>query len=171
MADNVAGGALANGPRRAAVRRGSAAGVDACGAALRRSPVPGDPIMGFVTIGRGVSVHRGDCPNVAYLNAAPERILDAQWAGLTTLQHAVDIEIEANDRPGLLQDIMGVCAELKTNASSVNARVKKENAMISITAQISDLDHLHTLLRKLSNIRDVRTVYRVTKREARASGG
>jgi guanosine-3',5'-bis(diphosphate) 3'-pyrophosphohydrolase len=135
------------------------------------SPVPGDPIMGFVTIGRGVSVHRGDCPNVAYLNAAPERILDAQWAGLTTLQHAVDIEIEANDRPGLLQDIMAVCAELKTNASSVSARVKKENAMISITAQISDLDHLHTLLRKLSNIRDVRTVYRVTKREARASGG
>jgi guanosine-3',5'-bis(diphosphate) 3'-pyrophosphohydrolase len=135
------------------------------------SPVPGDPIMGFVTIGRGVSVHRGDCPNVAYMNGAPERILDAQWAGVTDIHHAVDIEIEANDRPGLLQDIMGVCAELKTNASSVNARVKRESAMISITAQITDLDHLHTLLRKLSNIKDVRTVYRVTKREARASGG
>jgi GTP diphosphokinase / guanosine-3',5'-bis(diphosphate) 3'-diphosphatase len=135
------------------------------------SPVPGDPIMGFVTIGRGVSVHRADCPNVAYMNAAPERILEAQWAGATDIHHAVDIEIEANDRPGLLQDIMGVCAELKTNASSVSARVKRDNAMISITAQITNLDHLHTLLRKLSNIKDVRTVYRVTKREARASGG
>jgi GTP pyrophosphokinase len=134
------------------------------------SPVPGDPIMGFVTIGRGVSVHRADCPNVAYMNAAPERILEAQWAGVTDIHHAVDIEIEANDRPGLLQDIMGVCAELKTNASSVNARVKRENAMISITAQITDLDHLHRLLRKLEHIKDVRTVYRVTKREARASG-
>ena len=100
------------------------------------SPVPGDPIMGFVTIGRGVSVHRADCPNVAYMNAAPERILEAQWADVTDIHHAVDIEIEANDRPGLLQDIMGVCAELKTNASSVNARVKREIAVISITAQI-----------------------------------
>jgi GTP diphosphokinase / guanosine-3',5'-bis(diphosphate) 3'-diphosphatase len=135
------------------------------------SPVPGDPIMGFATIGRGVSVHRADCPNVAYMNAAPERILEAQWAGATDIHHAVDIEIEANDRPGLLQDIMGVCAELKTNASSVSARVKRDNAMISITAQITNLDHLHTLLRKLSNIKDFRTVYRVTKREARASGG
>lgn len=134
------------------------------------SPVPGDPIMGFVTIGRGVSVHRADCPNVAFMNAAPERILDAQWAGKTDIQHAVDIEIEANDRPGLLQDIMAVCSELKTNASSVNARVKRESASISITALISNLDHLHTLLRKLSAIRDVRTVYRVTKREARVSG-
>jgi guanosine-3',5'-bis(diphosphate) 3'-pyrophosphohydrolase len=176
-ADNVVDmAALARPAPRRVARSASGirvAGVDDVLVRLSKccSPVPGDPIMGFVTIGRGVSVHRGDCPNVAYLNAAPERILDAQWAGLTSLQHAVDIEIEANDRPGLLQDIMGVCAELKTNASSVNARVKKENAMISITAQISDLDHLHTLLRKLSNIRDVRTVYRVTKREARASGG
>ena len=60
------------------------------------------------------------------MNGAPERILDAQWAGVTDIHHAVDIEIEANDRHGLLQDIMGVCAELKTNASSVNARVKKD---------------------------------------------
>ena len=97
------------------------------------SPVPGDPIMGFVTIGRGVSVHRADCPNVAYMNAAPERILEATWADVTHIQHAVDIEIEASDRAGLLQDVMGVCAELKTPVSSVNARVKSEIAQ--------DLDH------------------------------
>ena len=90
------------------------------------SPVPGDPIMGFVTIGRGVSVHRADCPNVAYMNAAPERILEATWADVTHIQHAVDIEIEAADRSGLLQDVMGVCAELKTPVSSVNARVKRK---------------------------------------------
>jgi guanosine-3',5'-bis(diphosphate) 3'-pyrophosphohydrolase len=134
------------------------------------SPVPGDPIMGFVTIGRGVSVHRADCPNVAYMNGAPERILEAQWADATSITHAVDIEIEAGDRAGLLQDVMGVCSELKTQVSTVNARVKRDkNALISLTAQISDLEHLHTLLRKFSHLKDVREVYRVTKREARVS--
>jgi guanosine-3',5'-bis(diphosphate) 3'-pyrophosphohydrolase len=135
------------------------------------SPVPGDPIMGFVTIGRGVSVHRADCPNTAYMNAAPERILEAEWLDRSALTHAVDIEIEAADRPGLLQDVMGVAAECKTQVSSVNARVKRDrSALISITAQISDLDHLHTLLRKLGAVKEVRNVWRVTKREARVSG-
>jgi GTP pyrophosphokinase len=135
------------------------------------SPVPGDPIMGFVTIGRGVSVHRGDCPNTAYMNEAPERILEAEWLDKQPLAHSVDIEIEANDRNGLLQDILGVAAELKTVISSVNARAKRDkSALISLTAQISDLDHLQKLLRKLSNIKDVRNVWRVTKREAKISG-
>ena len=135
------------------------------------SPVPGDPIMGFVTIGRGVSVHRADCPNVAYMNGTPERILQAQFVDSSEVTHSVDVEIEALDRAGLLQDVMGVCSELKTQVSSVTARVKRDRmAVISLTAQITNLDHLGTLLRKLANLRDVRTVYRVTKREARASG-
>ena len=135
------------------------------------SPVPGDPIMGYVTIGKGVSVHRGDCPNTASMNAAPERILEAEWLDRAQLTHAVDIEIEANDRSGLLQDVLGVAAELKTQISSVNARAKRDkSALISITAMINDLDHLQRLLRKLQNIKDVRNVWRVTKREARVSG-
>ena len=133
------------------------------------SPVPGDPIMGFVTIGKGVSVHRADCPNIAYMNAQPERILQAAWAENLTATHAVDVEVEANDRAGLLQDIMAVCSELKTSASSVTARVKKDVAVTSLTLQIENLDHLHRLLRKLEDVKGVRTVYRVTKRE-RASG-
>ena len=134
------------------------------------SPVPGDPIMGYVTIGKGVSVHRADCPNVAYMSATPERILQASWSGLDSATHAVDVEIEAVDRPGLLQEVMGVCSEYKTSASSVTARVKRDAALISLTLQISNLDHLHKVLAKLRTLRDVRDVYRVTKREARASG-
>jgi GTP pyrophosphokinase len=135
------------------------------------SPVPGDPIMGYVTIGKGVSVHRGDCPNTASMNAAPERILEAEWLDRSALTHAVDIEIEANDRSGLLQDVLGVAAELKTQISSVNARAKRDkSALISITAMINDLDHLQRLLRKLQNIKEVRNVWRVTKREARVIG-
>ncbi len=134
------------------------------------SPVPGDPIMGFVTIGRGVSVHRADCPNTAYMNAAPDRILEAEWLQAGSLTHAVDIEIEATDRGGLLQDVLGIAAESKTQITSVKAGTKKDLALISLTVQISDLNHLHRLLRKLGGIRDVRNVWRVTKREARVSG-
>jgi GTP pyrophosphokinase len=134
------------------------------------SPVPGDPIMGYVTIGKGVSVHRADCPNVAYMSATPERILQASWAESERMSHSVDVEVEAADRAGLLQDVMGVCAEFKTSASSVTARVKRDSALISLTLQISNLDHLHKVLNKLRTLRDVKNVYRVTKREARASG-
>jgi guanosine-3',5'-bis(diphosphate) 3'-pyrophosphohydrolase len=134
------------------------------------SPVPGDPIMGYVTIGKGVSVHRADCPNVGYMSATPERILQASWATTDAATHSVDVEVEALDRPGLLQDVMAVCSEYKTSASSVTARVKRDAALISLTLQISHLDHLHRVLEKLRTLRDVRNVYRVTKREARASG-
>jgi GTP pyrophosphokinase len=133
------------------------------------SPVPGDPIIGYVTIGRGVSVHRADCPNVAYMNATPERILQAQWLVDSELTHAVDVEVEAEDRPQLLQDIMGVFAELKTQVSSVTARVRRDGmAVTSLTVQIRDLDHLHKLLTKLEALKNVRRVYRVTKRERAA---
>jgi guanosine-3',5'-bis(diphosphate) 3'-pyrophosphohydrolase len=135
------------------------------------SPVPGDPIMGYVTIGKGVSVHRADCPNVAYMSALPERILQASWSGVEQLTHAVDVEVEAFDRAGLLQEVMGVCSEFKTSASSVTARVKRDkSALISLTLQISNLEHLHRVMERLRTLRDVRDVYRVTKREARASG-
>ena len=134
------------------------------------SPVPGDPIMGYVTIGKGVSVHRADCPNVAYMSATPERILQASWAD-SDATHSVDVEVEAMDRSGLLQDVMGVCSEYKTSASSVTARVKRDNmALISLTLQISNLDHLHKVIEKFRTLKGVREVYRVTKREARASG-
>ena len=162
-------------PARRVARNASGiriAGVDDVLVRLSKccSPVPGDPIMGYVTIGKGVSVHRADCPNVAYMSATPERILQASWANAEETMHSVDVEVEAVDRAGLLQDVMGVCAEYKTSASSVTARVKRDSALISLTLQINNLAHLHKVLEKLRTLRDVRDVYRVTKREARASG-
>ncbi|MDQ2871624.1 MAG: bifunctional (p)ppGpp synthetase/guanosine-3',5'-bis(diphosphate) 3'-pyrophosphohydrolase [Candidatus Eremiobacteraeota bacterium] len=134
------------------------------------SPVPGDPIVGYVTIGKGVSVHRADCPNVAYMTATPERMLEATWADVTEITHSVDIEVEASDRPQLLQDVMGVFAELKTQVSSVTARVKRDrHALVSLTVQIHDLDHLHRILRRLEMLEEIRRVYRVSKREARSA--
>jgi guanosine-3',5'-bis(diphosphate) 3'-pyrophosphohydrolase len=156
-------------PRRSSGVR--IAGVDDVLVRLSKccSPVPGDPIIGYVTIGRGVSIHRADCPNVAYMNATPERILQAQWIDDAGLTHGVDVEVEADDRSQLLQDIMAVFAALKTQVSSVNARVRKDGvAVASLTVQIRDLDHLHKLLRKLETLKNVRRVYRVTKRERTA---
>jgi guanosine-3',5'-bis(diphosphate) 3'-pyrophosphohydrolase len=159
---------------RKSVRRSSGvriAGVDDVLVRVSKccSPVPGDPIMGYVTIGRGVSVHRADCPNVGFMNATPERIMQAQWLTDAGLTHLVDIEVEADDRSQLLGDIMGVFAELKTQVSSVNARVRKDTvAVASLTVQIRDLDHLHKLLTKLEKLKTVRRVYRVTKRERAA---
>jgi guanosine-3',5'-bis(diphosphate) 3'-pyrophosphohydrolase len=164
-------------PVRRALRRKTGirvAGVDDVMVRLSKccSPVPGDPIMAYVTIGRGVSVHRADCPNVAYMNATPERILQAAWVGDGDVTHAVDIEVEALDRPQLLQDIMAVFSELKTQVSSVTARVRKDGtAVTSLTVQIRDLEHLHRLLTKLEALKDVRRVYRVTKRERSGAAG
>jgi GTP diphosphokinase / guanosine-3',5'-bis(diphosphate) 3'-diphosphatase len=161
---------------RKAARRASGvriAGVDDVLVRLSKccSPVPGDPIIGYVTIGRGVSVHRADCPNVAYMSATPERILQAQWVASADMTHAVDVEVEAEDRSQLLQDIMAVFAELKTTVSSVTARVRKDGlAVTSLTVQIRDLDHLHKILTKLEALRKVRRVYRVTKREKSVAG-
>jgi guanosine-3',5'-bis(diphosphate) 3'-pyrophosphohydrolase len=158
-------------PSRRSTRASSGvriAGVDDVLVRLSKccSPVPGDPIIGYVTIGRGVSVHRADCPNVAYMTAMPERILQAQWSDARELTHAVDIEVEASDRPQLLADIMAIFAERKTQVSSVTARVRRDGvAVTSLTVQIRDLDHLHTLLTRLERLSGVRRVYRVTKRE------
>ncbi|MBV8198749.1 MAG: bifunctional (p)ppGpp synthetase/guanosine-3',5'-bis(diphosphate) 3'-pyrophosphohydrolase [Candidatus Eremiobacteraeota bacterium] len=159
---------------RRSVRRSSGvrvAGVDDVLVRLSKccSPVPGDPIIGYVTIGRGVSVHRADCPNIAFMNATPERILQAQWLEDATLTHGVDIEVEADDRSQLLQDIMAVFSEVKTQVSSVNARVRRDGvAVASLTIQIRDLNHLHKILVKLETLKNVRRVYRVTKRERTA---
>jgi GTP diphosphokinase / guanosine-3',5'-bis(diphosphate) 3'-diphosphatase len=135
------------------------------------TPVPGDPILGFISQGRGVSVHRIDCPNVGHIGGQPERLIEVAWDSAPAETHVVDVEIEAIDRPGLLQDVMGVLSEQKTNATSVTAKVKKDrSATISCSLEIKDLEHLSRILTKISRVRDVRTAYRMTKREARAGG-
>jgi GTP pyrophosphokinase len=95
-------------------------------------------------------------------------LIDVAWDVSPTDAHIVDVEIEAADRAGLLQDVMSVLSEHKTNATSVTARTKRDgSASISCSLEIRDLNHLSQLLQKLGRVRDVRNAYRVTKREAR----
>ena len=106
------------------------------------------------------------------MSATPERILQASWDRRSDATHSVDVEVEAGDRPALLQDIMAVVSELKTAVNSVTARVKRDgSAVTSLTVQIRDLDHLHKLLTKMEGLPGVRKVYRVTKRERNVGSG
>ncbi|MDR1163212.1 MAG: bifunctional (p)ppGpp synthetase/guanosine-3',5'-bis(diphosphate) 3'-pyrophosphohydrolase [Candidatus Accumulibacter sp.] len=116
-------------------------------------PAPPDPIIGFVTRGKGVSIHRADCPNFAHLEAMhPERIVETAWGGQTEGVFAVDIVVEANDRQGLLRDVSEVFTREKINVVAVSSQSKQDSAYMCFTAEIS---HVSQLKRTLSQILEV----------------
>jgi GTP pyrophosphokinase len=116
-------------------------------------PVPGDPIVGFVTRGRGVTVHRSDCANIG---AEPERLIDVAWGKTSQEQrYSVAIEIVAYDREGLMLDISTVMADEKVNMSSVNVAVRSNIATFNLTIEISDMQKLTRILTRLENIPSV----------------
>jgi GTP pyrophosphokinase len=126
-------------------------------------PVPGDDaIIGFVTRGRGVTIHRRDCPNVLRFNAeGRSRLIEVDWDVRGDATYPVDIEIDAFDRPGLLRDITAVVANEKINISSVSVitRKKEVRAKILATLDIANIDQLSrvlSLIAQLSNITEVR---------------
>jgi GTP pyrophosphokinase len=155
-------------PRRAKTSRSShgvrVKGVDNLLVRLSHccNPVPGDPIIGYVTRGRGVSIHRVSCPNVAFLND-PERLIEVSWDQDRSASFEADVELEAMDRPGLLGDVMNVLGDMRTRISAVNARTTKNKiAIINLRLEIKDLDDLKSIMNRLGNIRDVFSVERVT---------
>ncbi len=126
-------------------------------------PVPGDAeIVGYITRGRGVTIHRRDCPNVLnLLSRAPERLIAVDWGVVENATYPVDIYIEAFDRPGLLRDITSIVANQRINMSSVNTITTKPDnlARVSATLEISNLDQLSRVLamiEQLPNVTDVR---------------
>ncbi|MGO1500521.1 MAG: GTP diphosphokinase [Marinobacter sp.] len=125
-------------------------------------PLPGDAIGGYITIGRGVTVHRRDC--LTYLNlqeVEPNRIIEVSWGGQQASVYPVDIEIEAYDRSGLLRDITQVLSSSKSDVVSLNTVTNRNDntATMIVTVEISSLEQLARLLaqiRNLPNIIDVR---------------
>lgn len=123
------------------------------------SPVPGDEIVGYITRGRGVSIHRKDCPNLQSL--PPERAIEVEWSVDDSQDYPVDIEIEAIDRTNLLANIVSTVNDAKAGIGAVNARTTKDRlANISLTVNISDLNKLHDLIRKLRHVDGVLSVQR-----------
>jgi GTP diphosphokinase / guanosine-3',5'-bis(diphosphate) 3'-diphosphatase len=128
------------------------------------TPVPGDEIVGFITKGRGVSVHRADCPNINEDNNA-ERIIEVEWeeAALNVRkEYPVDIEISAYDRPGILNDVMQAVSEAKTNILAVTGRADREKiATIHLTIAISNIGALYKVVDKIKMLPDIYSVQRV----------
>lgn len=128
------------------------------------NPLPGDEIIGYITRGRGVSVHRKDCPNIIHhLNNEYERIIDVAWDNQEGAIYQVQIEAIAIDRPQLAMDIIRIVTDTKTIINAVNARATKNNkAIIDLKVEIKSLDHLKYIIEKVKKVKDVIEVKRVT---------
>ncbi|PIC97996.1 MULTISPECIES: bifunctional (p)ppGpp synthetase/guanosine-3',5'-bis(diphosphate) 3'-pyrophosphohydrolase [unclassified Sporosarcina] len=129
------------------------------------NPVPGDEIVGFITRGRGVSVHRTDCPNVLSEQGQQERIIEVQWAlqdDQVRKEFQVDIEISAFDRQGLLNEVMMVVADMNTPIIAVSGKADKDDiAHIHMSIKIQNITHLQRTVDKIKQIKDVYSVERV----------
>ncbi|TMN21053.1 RelA/SpoT family protein [Lentibacillus cibarius] len=126
------------------------------------NPVPGDPITGYITKGRGVSVHRADCPNVQ-TEEAKQRFLHVEWEDSHTdkKQYHVDLEISGYDRRGLFNEVLQAVNETKTNITQVNGRSDRNKmAVIQITILIHNTGHLKRIVERIKQIRDVYSVTR-----------
>lgn len=144
-------------------------GIDNCLVRLSRccNPVPGDDIIGFITKGRGVSVHRRDCPNMSMTALSEEdlgRLINVSWEESKNASYLVDLQIEADDRTGLLAEITSNMMDLKIPMRSFNARTTKGNiAIITLTAEISNTGQLDIIAKRMRSISGVYEITRSTQ--------
>lgn len=121
-------------------------------------PLPGDPIVGYITLGRGVTIHRQDCPTALQQTARePERMIQVSWGPVPVQTYPVEIVIKAYDRSGLLRDVTQVLLNEKLNVLAVNTRSNKEDntASMSITVEIPGLDALGRLLARIGQLPNI----------------
>lgn len=127
------------------------------------NPVPGDEIVGYITKGRGVSIHRADCPNVQHQEELAQRLIEVEWEDTdnSNKEYDADLEIYGYNRSGLLNDVLQVISSMTKNLVSVEAKpTKNKMAMIHVTVKIQNLAHLKTIVDKIKNIPDVYNVRR-----------
>ncbi len=135
------------------------------------TPVPGDLIEGFVTRGRGVSVHRTDCPNVEDLRREPERFVPVDWASDSGSTFRVAVEVEAFDRKHLLRDVTSVLGDLHLSIVSAQVSTRPDRvAVLRFSFELADPAHLSHALRTIGGVEGVYDVYRVVPRANGANG-
>ncbi|MGG4146979.1 bifunctional (p)ppGpp synthetase/guanosine-3',5'-bis(diphosphate) 3'-pyrophosphohydrolase [Paenibacillus algorifonticola] len=128
------------------------------------NPVPGDAIIGYITRGRGVSVHRMDCQNIPFGMDGEEadRVIEVEWEESVEANYSVDIEITGHDRNGLLNEVLQVVSGSKTNISAVTGRsVKNKMVMIHMTVLIKNVEHLSSVVEKIKRVQDIYSVQRI----------
>lgn len=126
------------------------------------NPVPGDDIIGYITRGHGVSIHRCDCPSMGHSPEDLERMIEVSWDGSSGESFHVGIDIQAYDRAGILMEVMAVLSELKITITNINAKVQEDtkNVSINLVVDIRDISQLDFVMTKLRRIREVYTVQR-----------
>lgn len=127
------------------------------------NPLPGDDIVGYITRGRGVSIHRAACDNIkAHSSEELERMVEVAWDSQVESIYPVDIEIFGLDRSRLVTDIMNVVLETRTHILGINARIGKDKlAHIQLSIEIRNLGHLYNVMQKIRRVKDVSAVERV----------
>ncbi len=125
-------------------------------------PAPPDPIAGFVTRGKGITIHRASCANLARIRARePERMIEADWGSRRDEVFPVDIIVESGDRPGLLRDISEVFSREKINVTAVNTLTKQHLARMGFTIEVAGVEQLK---RALALVREVPGVLGAARR-------
>jgi GTP pyrophosphokinase len=128
------------------------------------TPVPGDQIIGFVTRGAGVSVHRSDCTNAASLTSQPERLVEVEWAPTGQSLFLVNIQVEALDRARLLSDITKVLSDVHVNILAASLSTTRDRiAKSRFTFEMADPKHLGHVLKAVRSVDGVFDAYRVTQ--------
>ncbi len=131
------------------------------------NPVPGEKVIGYITRGRGVSVHSESCPNVKNLLYDPERQIEVGWAGEKKSSYAIELEVVTDDRPGLLADVTQAIAGEGSNIRRIEARVDEtREAFVAVSLETSDLKQLEKIvsrIRAVSGVRDVVRKYNVAR--------
>jgi GTP pyrophosphokinase len=129
------------------------------------TPVPGDEIMGFVTRGQGVSVHRTDCPNATSLSAQPERLIEVSWRAGKPTTFVVAVQVEALDRTRLLSDVATVLSDHHVNILSATSAVGRDRTTIlRFTFELADITHLAGILGAVKKVENVYDAFRVVPR-------
>ncbi len=124
-------------------------------------PLPGDDIVGFITKGRGVAVHKSDCPNITGMEGREGRFVKVNWEGTQDIFYPVEIEVEAFDRVGVIKDILSQVAETKTNVSAANVKTKRgSSAIIKLVVDIKNTEHLAAVIGAIRSVSDVYDVGR-----------
>lgn len=130
------------------------------------TPLPGDDIIGYVTRGRGVSIHRKDCPNIGDLLMDPERVVRAEWANNAKSSYTATIQVVADERTGLLMDVSQVLAGMNISITAMTAKVDKANQsiiQIQLSFDVSSTEQLNNIIKSMRKVRSVKEVYRVNQ--------
>jgi GTP pyrophosphokinase len=123
-------------------------------------PVPGDAVIGYITRGRGISIHRTDCPNVLNLAEHPERRIEIEWEAESQDRFFVRVVVEGDDRRGLLSDIANAITGTGTNIGSAEIKTHDGGMTGSFVVEVQDLPHLKKVMRAIRNVNGVSSAER-----------